>query len=44
MDTALFVMLAGDTEEDSTLLCFTSTKDKEVGFAFFKVINLIFFN
>ncbi|XP_051929392.1 EF-hand calcium-binding domain-containing protein 7 isoform X2 [Hippocampus zosterae] len=29
VDTALFVMLAGDTEEDSTLLCFTSTKDKE---------------
>ncbi|XP_077390552.1 EF-hand calcium-binding domain-containing protein 7 isoform X2 [Festucalex cinctus] len=29
VDTALFVMLAGDTEEESTLMCFTATKDKE---------------
>ncbi|XP_061539661.1 EF-hand calcium-binding domain-containing protein 7 isoform X1 [Phycodurus eques] len=29
VDTALFVMLAGDTEEDSTLMCFTGAKDKE---------------
>ncbi|XP_049572906.1 EF-hand calcium-binding domain-containing protein 7 isoform X1 [Syngnathus scovelli] len=29
VDTALFVMLAGDVEADSTLVCFTDTKDKE---------------
>ncbi|XP_057696823.1 EF-hand calcium-binding domain-containing protein 7 isoform X2 [Corythoichthys intestinalis] len=29
VDTALFVMSAGDTEEDLTLMCFTDTKDKE---------------
>nr|XP_057929215.1 phosphoglucomutase-1 isoform X1 [Doryrhamphus excisus] len=29
VDTALFVMLAGNTEENSTLMCFTNTKDKE---------------
>lgn len=30
MDTALFVMSAGETKEDSTLVCFTESKDKEV--------------
>lgn len=30
MDTALFVMTAGETKEDSTLVCFTESKDKEV--------------
>ncbi|XP_041861216.1 EF-hand calcium-binding domain-containing protein 7 [Melanotaenia boesemani] len=29
VDTALFVMSAGDTKEDSTLTCFTESKDKE---------------
>ncbi|XP_077572639.1 EF-hand calcium-binding domain-containing protein 7 [Stigmatopora nigra] len=29
VDTALFVMSTGDTEEESTLMCFTSSKDKE---------------
>ncbi|XP_026201419.1 EF-hand calcium-binding domain-containing protein 7-like isoform X2 [Anabas testudineus] len=28
VDTALFVMLAGETKEDSTLVCFTESKDK----------------
>lgn len=30
MDTALFVTSAGETKEDSTLVCFTETKEKEV--------------
>lgn len=30
VDTALFVMSAGETKEDSTLVCFTESKDKEV--------------
>lgn len=30
MDTALFVMSAGETKEDSTLVCFTESKDKDV--------------
>ncbi|XP_074491018.1 EF-hand calcium-binding domain-containing protein 7 isoform X2 [Sebastes fasciatus] len=29
VDTALFVMSAGETKEDSTLVCFTESKDKE---------------
>ncbi|XP_071397135.1 EF-hand calcium-binding domain-containing protein 7 [Centroberyx affinis] len=29
MDTALFVMSAGETKEDSTLVCFTESRDKE---------------
>ncbi|XP_029284682.1 EF-hand calcium-binding domain-containing protein 7 isoform X1 [Cottoperca gobio] len=29
VDTALFVMSAGETKEDSALVCFTDTKDKE---------------
>ncbi|XP_070687879.1 EF-hand calcium-binding domain-containing protein 7 [Pempheris klunzingeri] len=29
VDTALFVMSAGETKEDSTLACFTESKDKE---------------
>ncbi|XP_063748020.1 EF-hand calcium-binding domain-containing protein 7 isoform X2 [Eleginops maclovinus] len=29
VDTALFVMSAGETKEDSTLVCFTETKEKE---------------
>ncbi|XP_054645804.1 EF-hand calcium-binding domain-containing protein 7 [Dunckerocampus dactyliophorus] len=29
VDTALFVMSVGNTEENSTLMCFTNTKDKE---------------
>ncbi|XP_077440815.1 EF-hand calcium-binding domain-containing protein 7 [Vanacampus margaritifer] len=29
VDTTLFVMLAGDTEEESTLMCFTGAKDKK---------------
>ncbi|XP_047443026.1 EF-hand calcium-binding domain-containing protein 7 [Mugil cephalus] len=29
VDTALFVMSAGETREDSTLVCFTESKDKE---------------
>lgn len=30
MDTALFVTSAGETKEDSTFVCFTESKDKEV--------------
>lgn len=30
VDTALFVMTAGETKEDSALVCFTESKDKEV--------------
>lgn len=30
VDTALFVVSAGETKEDSTLVCFTESKDKEV--------------
>lgn len=30
VDAALFVMSAGETKEDSTLVCFTESKDKEV--------------
>lgn len=30
VDTALFAMSAGETKEDSTLVCFTESKDKEV--------------
>lgn len=30
VDTALFLMTAGETKEDSTLVCFTESKDKEV--------------
>ncbi|TKS74259.1 EF-hand calcium-binding domain-containing protein 7 [Collichthys lucidus] len=29
VDTALFVMSAGETKEDSSLVCFTESKDKE---------------
>ncbi|XP_029905098.1 EF-hand calcium-binding domain-containing protein 7 [Myripristis murdjan] len=29
VDTALFVMSAGETKEDSTLMCFTELRDKE---------------
>ncbi|XP_051802773.1 EF-hand calcium-binding domain-containing protein 7 isoform X3 [Acanthochromis polyacanthus] len=29
VDTALFVMSAGESKEDSTLVCFTESKDKE---------------
>ncbi|XP_069009263.1 EF-hand calcium-binding domain-containing protein 7 [Embiotoca jacksoni] len=29
VDTALFVLSAGETKEDSTLVCFTESKDKE---------------
>ncbi|XP_049910844.1 EF-hand calcium-binding domain-containing protein 7 [Epinephelus moara] len=29
VDTALFVMSAGETKEDSTFVCFTESKDKE---------------
>ncbi|XP_032427812.1 EF-hand calcium-binding domain-containing protein 7 [Xiphophorus hellerii] len=29
VDTAVFVMTAGETKEDSTLVCFTESKDKE---------------
>ncbi|XP_061593227.1 EF-hand calcium-binding domain-containing protein 7 [Cololabis saira] len=29
VDTALFVMSAGETKEDTTLVCFTESKDKE---------------
>ncbi|XP_070817206.1 EF-hand calcium-binding domain-containing protein 7 isoform X2 [Chaetodon trifascialis] len=29
VDTALFVVSAGETKEDSTLVCFTESKDKE---------------
>ncbi|XP_074524761.1 EF-hand calcium-binding domain-containing protein 7 [Halichoeres trimaculatus] len=29
VDTALFVTTAGETKEDSTLICFTESKDKE---------------
>uniref|UniRef100_UPI0037E767BE EF-hand calcium-binding domain-containing protein 7 n=1 Tax=Semicossyphus pulcher TaxID=241346 RepID=UPI0037E767BE len=29
VDTALFVISAGETKEDSTLVCFTESKDKE---------------
>lgn len=29
VDTAVFVMSAGDSKEDSTLICFTESKDKE---------------
>ena len=30
VDTALFVMSAGEIREESTLVCFTESKDKEV--------------
>lgn len=30
VDTALFVTSAGETKEDSTFVCFTESKDKEV--------------
>lgn len=30
VDTALFLMTAGETKEDSTLVAFTESKDKEV--------------
>lgn len=32
MDTSLFVVSAGETKEDSTLVCFTESKDKDVCF------------
>ena len=38
VDTALFVMSAGETKEDSTLVCFTESKDKEVCLFCFKVL------
>lgn len=30
MDTALFVVSGGETKDDSTLVCFTESKDKDV--------------
>lgn len=30
VDTALFIMSAGETREEATLVCFTESKDKEV--------------
>ena len=30
MDTGLFVTSVGETKEDSTFVCFTESKDKEV--------------
>lgn len=33
VDTALFVMSAGETKEDTNLVCFTESKDKEVSLA-----------
>lgn len=30
VDTALFVMSAGEAKEDSTLVCFTESRDREV--------------
>lgn len=32
VDTALFIVSAGETKEDSTLVGFTELKDKEVRF------------
>lgn len=33
VDTALYVMSAGETKEDTNLVCFTESKDKEVSLA-----------
>lgn len=41
VDTALFVMTAGETKEDSTLVCFTESKDKEVYYEFGGYIHIM---
>lgn len=41
VDTALFVMTAGETKEDSTLVCFTESKDKEVCYEFGGCIHIM---
>lgn len=37
VDTALFLTTAGETKEDSTLVGFTESKDKEVCYDFWEV-------
>lgn len=41
VDTALFVTSAGEAKEDSTLVCFTEARDREVCLSFKQQIRMV---